>query len=356
MRQRPLRLAGPATAWAWALALGAGFGIGLAPPVRAAAPLLPEIRTNAANEVPRCVTPARLMKFLETRNTRLDPRFKEIAHWYRHYGQAWRVRWDYAFFQMALETNFLTYRRPDGKMGDVDPRQNNFAGIGTTGGGVPGDRFPDVKTGVLGQIQHLVAYSGERLASPAAPRTALKQDDIIEASARLRRPVRFSDLARRWAVDPKYGASIAWVAAEFRSQQCPNPDQVPPEEIAAAKPKPKPSKPVQTAAVTKPKPPAPVPLPMVTPAAAAPAVGATAPAAPIRCAIRTASYGGEKTILIRHDKAEGTELTALTVLDGFEKSMTESYIRTRAPGGAPVGEFSDKNAALVHARQLCPPT
>ena len=50
---------------------------------------------------------------------------------------------------MAIETNFLTYKRPNGDWGDVDPKQNNFAGIGTTGGGVPGDRFPDVKTGVV---------------------------------------------------------------------------------------------------------------------------------------------------------------------------------------------------------------
>ncbi len=100
------------------------------------------------------------MAFLKMRNGQLAPRYRDIAKWYQHHGEAWRVRWDYAFFQMALETNFLTYRRGNGEPGDVQPAQNNFAGIGATGGGVTGDRFPDVSTGVLAQIQHLVAYSG----------------------------------------------------------------------------------------------------------------------------------------------------------------------------------------------------
>ena len=88
------------------------------------------------------------MAFLATRNSNLIPRFSTIASWYARHGDAWRVRWDYAFFQMLIETNFLTYRQPNGRWGDVDPKQNNFAGLGTTGGGVPGDSYPDVSTGV----------------------------------------------------------------------------------------------------------------------------------------------------------------------------------------------------------------
>lgn len=186
----------------------------------------PEIRIHRDNAVPRCVTPERLMTFLRARNPHLDRRFAGIAKWYRQHGETWRVRWDYAFFQMAIETNYLSYRRPDGRWGDVNPRQNNFAGIGTTGGGVPGDSFPDVSTGVLGQIQHLVAYSGEPLAAPVAPRTQLKQADIVAASRKLGRPVRFSDLARRWAVDPRYGHSIEYVAETFRREHCSAPEGV----------------------------------------------------------------------------------------------------------------------------------
>lgn len=179
-----------------------------------------EIRTHAANRVPACVTPDRLMAFLASKNERFDPRFKSIARHYKQHGERWRVRWDYAFYQMAIETNFLAFHRPDGRPGDVRPAQNNFAGLGTTGGGVPGDSYPDVSTGVLAQIQHLVAYSGELLPSPVGPRTKLKQDDIVAASLRVGRPIRFADLARRWAVDPKYGRSIEWMADRYREQFC----------------------------------------------------------------------------------------------------------------------------------------
>jgi hypothetical protein len=46
----------------------------------------------------------------------------------------------------------------------------------------------------------------------------------------------------------------------------------------------------------------------------------------------------------------------LTVLDGFESSMTDSYIRARAPGGRSIGAFHDQTAALAKARELCPPS
>ena len=144
---------------------------------------LPEIRISERNRVPACVTPERLMSFLRSRNHNLDSRWRDVAEHYKTHGNAWRVRWDYAFFQMLVETNYLTYRTPGGGMGDVHPRQNNFAGIGATGG-MPGDSFPNPSTGVLAQIQHLVAYSGERLNNPTAPRTRLKMDEILARAKR----------------------------------------------------------------------------------------------------------------------------------------------------------------------------
>ena len=166
------------------------------------------------------MTPSRLMRHLMERTRDLDPRFRDIARYYKLHGEALRIRWDYAFYQMLLETNYLSYKTGSGRWGDVDPRQNNFAGIGTTGGGVPGDSFPDVSTGVLAQMQHLIAYSGERVAKPLAPRTREKQDDIIELSLALRRPVRFDDLTNRWAKDRNYAKSIEWVAERYRQANC----------------------------------------------------------------------------------------------------------------------------------------
>jgi hypothetical protein len=181
---------------------------------------LPEIKTTAANVVPACVTPDRLMTFLASRNTRLPAKFDTIAMAYRDLGNAAHIRWDYAFFQMILETNYLMYRRGDGSSGDVGQTQNNFAGIGATGGGVPGDRYPDVRTGVLAHVQHLLAYAGERVERPVATRTREYQGDIIEISRKLNRSVTFSDLSRRWAVDSGYGKNIETIAELYRRVHC----------------------------------------------------------------------------------------------------------------------------------------
>ena len=73
---------------------------------------------------------------------KLDPKFEVVATEYMRHGEALGLRWDYAFFQMLLETGYLKYT------GDVKPEQNNFAGLGATGGGARGESFKDVSTGV----------------------------------------------------------------------------------------------------------------------------------------------------------------------------------------------------------------
>lgn len=69
--------------------------------------------------------------------------------------QAEGVRPEVAFAQTMKETGFLQYG------GDASIGQFNFAGIGTTGNGVPGNSYPDVQTGIRAQIQHLKAYATE---------------------------------------------------------------------------------------------------------------------------------------------------------------------------------------------------
>ena len=180
----------------------------------------PEIRASAGNRVPACVTPERLMGFIAAHNDQLPARYSGIATAYRDLGDAYHIRWDYAFYQMVLETNYLRFKRGDGSSGDVSAGQNNFAGIGATGGGVAGERFPDIRTGVAAQMQHLVAYSGEKVDRPVAQRTREHQDDIIEISRKLGRPVKFGDLANRWAADRSYARSIEVVADLFRRAYC----------------------------------------------------------------------------------------------------------------------------------------
>jgi Mannosyl-glycoprotein endo-beta-N-acetylglucosaminidase len=179
-----------------------------------AAPSLPEIRVNAGNRVPACASPDRLMRFLAERNPKLSSRYGEIASVYRQHGESLGIRWDYAFFQMMLETANLKYG------GDDRPKQNNFAGIGTTGGGVRGNSFPDISTGVLAQMQHLVAYSGERVDNAVAPRTRENQAAIIDRSKKLARAVRYSDLQQRWAMDRRYADKIRSIADAFHDNHC----------------------------------------------------------------------------------------------------------------------------------------
>lgn len=65
------------------------------------------------------------------------------------------VRPEVAFVQTMKETGWLQYG------GDASINQFNFAGLGTTGGGVAGNSYPDVQTGIRAQIQHLKAYATE---------------------------------------------------------------------------------------------------------------------------------------------------------------------------------------------------
>ena len=57
------------------------------------------------------------------------------------------------FVQSMKETGWLQYG------GDVEVDQFNFAGIGAVGGGAAGADFPDVRTGIRAQVQHLRAYA-----------------------------------------------------------------------------------------------------------------------------------------------------------------------------------------------------
>ena len=65
------------------------------------------------------------------------------------------VRPEVVFAQAMLETGYLQFG------GDVKVGQFNFAGLGATGGGAEGIHFPDVRTGIRAQVQHLKAYASD---------------------------------------------------------------------------------------------------------------------------------------------------------------------------------------------------
>ena len=84
-----------------------------------------------------------------------NPQAKDYLHLaeiFLEEGKREGVRGDGAFCQSLIETGYFRFD------GDVKPHQNNYAGIGATGG-VPGNSFPDPRTGIRAQIQHLKAYA-----------------------------------------------------------------------------------------------------------------------------------------------------------------------------------------------------
>ncbi len=195
----------------------------------------PGIKVSSSNFVPTCATPGRLMAYLHARNPKLEARFWSIGLYYMRYGHEMGLRWDYAFFQMMVETRYLEFRRPDGTPATVKPEQNNFAGIGATGGAA-GDAFADVATGVQAHLQHVLLYAGEPIAAPIAERTRNVQAwGVLKPwQAALQRPVSYADLARHWAPgNANYGPSIESVANRFYESFCQQPDPVP-EQVAEA--------------------------------------------------------------------------------------------------------------------------
>jgi hypothetical protein len=207
-------------------------------PAGALAGSLPAIIASAGNEVPKCVQPDALMDFVQATNMHrrtpreIAPRFDHIASLYQTIGacvarppaQCVGVRWDYAFFQMLIETNYLTFRRPDGVPAGVPASDNNFAGLGATIPGRPGEHFDDVPTGVLAHLQHVLMYSTTPIPQPVAKRTRQVQSDVQDIMRRLHRPVTFGDLAREWTGTDKnsYGRDMLRLAEKYAQRYCQN--------------------------------------------------------------------------------------------------------------------------------------
>lgn len=129
----------------------------------------------------------------------------EYADMYRHAGAPLGVAWDVAIFQSCLETGFFTFR------GDVSKDQNNFAGIGATGGGEPGESFATPLQGILAQCQHLACYAG----------VDVPEADLVAARTRKVKPwilgkaTTWEQLAGRWAADQVYWQKIRAIMQDF---------------------------------------------------------------------------------------------------------------------------------------------
>lgn len=156
---------------------------------------------------------------------------EQLAEIFLEEGKAEGVRGDVAFAQSLHETGYFKFG------GIVLPSQNNFAGIGALNGNATGQAatFPDPRTGVRAQIQHLKAYaSTEALVNACVdPRFSL----VTRGSAPYVEWLGASDNpnGKGWAVPGKgYGASIVKLLGQIMAQETPeSPSPIPePDPLA----------------------------------------------------------------------------------------------------------------------------
>ena len=137
-----------------------------------------------------------LVRFFTQTNPHIDiPTLFHMARTYIEEARTEGINSDIAFCQMTIETNYLRFGK------DVHPSQNNFGGIGATGGGNPGASFPSAEVGIRAHIQHLKAYADSR---------PLRNDLVDPRFGMVRRASgpHVDDLTSQCATDPLYGAKI----------------------------------------------------------------------------------------------------------------------------------------------------
>jgi Mannosyl-glycoprotein endo-beta-N-acetylglucosaminidase len=201
----------------------------LMPCAAAHAGSLPSVKVDSKNAAPACATPGRMMAFLTSRNAGLDARFKTIAVDYMRTGEDLAIRWDYAFFQMMLETSDLSFKR-EGRNGDLKASQNNFAGLKSTGAkSEQSESFADVASGVKAHIQHVLVYAGEKVDDAVADRTRKVQEwGVLKSWQKgIKGPITFGDVAKKWASNGSYGSELEALGKAFADDFCDKPDPKP---------------------------------------------------------------------------------------------------------------------------------
>jgi hypothetical protein len=434
---------------------GASLSLALAAAILPAqAADLPEVKITNTNQVPACATPGRLMAYLHTRNPKADARFESVATQYMRHGEELGIRWDIAFFQMVLETGALSFT------GDVRSAQNNFAGLGASGGGAHGEAFADISSGVKAHLQHLLMYAGDHIDNPVAERTRKVQEwgVLTEWQKTVSGPMTFTLVAKQWAPTSRnYVRDLSTIASDFYAKTCnaqdPHPEYVqearagqegkPATQVAAVTPAdaaapaadadaastpPAPkvtgadiararveeerkenapikalgapgmlgqvanaAKPASeqqqtktaeapkdpdpevtilnpsTKAKTEPakteppksepsKPNATKGAQIQTASVAGSATQLKTPAASKsgKCKVWTASYGGQRAIIIKAVTDGTTNYTVLDVNDPNESREVDAYIAAYAKGGEKVATFPNQAKALDKAFELCP--
>jgi len=170
-------------------------------------------------------TSADLVRYFRTASSRMSVPEKfscsveELARLYVEYGRRFGIRADMAWVQMCHETGFGRYG------GDVLPEQNNYAGIGATGGGVQGNEFATPELGVIAQIAHLAWYTYPdhvsdpycvRSYDPTSPGDPRHFNNHLGCGRPHPGGCRIvQDLTGRWAASTVYGDSLYKMAQKI---------------------------------------------------------------------------------------------------------------------------------------------
>ena len=111
------------------------------------------------------------------------------------------VRGDIAFCQAMVESGWLRF--PSSRM---PPRHNNFSGLGAVDGGSGSSAFPNARTGVRAQIQHLKGWAAPIRASQLSTPLVDPRWRYFRRTGQIRS---WDQLGNgRWASDPRYGTTI----------------------------------------------------------------------------------------------------------------------------------------------------
>lgn len=192
---------------------------------------VPQIKgktTIAGNAV---ATAAQMALFCRSKNS--TPKLascslEQLAQIFIEEGKVEGIRGDVAFAQSLHETGFFNFG------GIVTPQMNNYGGIGALNGNATGNAasFPDPRTGVRAQVQHLKAYANAAaLVNPCVdPRFHL----VARGAAEFVEWLGAGDnpQGKGWAVPGKgYGGSVIKMLNDIIAQETPQvPDKTPGDE------------------------------------------------------------------------------------------------------------------------------
>lgn len=143
-------------------------------------------------------------------NPKLECTLEELVRFYYEEAAIEGIRADLAVAQAIKETGFFNYG------GDVVPEQNNYCGLGTTGGGVKGAYFESPRIGVRAQIQHLLGYASDR--PPFYPIVDPRYDLLKTFSSKFAQCSTWESLNGNWAVPGVgYGESIVKIVENIKA-------------------------------------------------------------------------------------------------------------------------------------------